>query len=158
ADDAGGPHLLREPHPAGARRDPRPADEVAMLRQTNYLTKRYDVPDGWTMAAYERDGGYQQAKRALGMPREALLEEMKAANIRGRGGAGFPMGVKWSFMPWPPKPERPHYLVINADEGEPGTFKDCTLMERDPHSTVEGCIIGCFGIGAHVAYIYVRDE
>lgn len=92
------------------------------------------------------------------MQRQALVDEMKAANIRGRGGAGFPMGVKWSFMPWPPKPEKPHYLVINADEGEPGTFKDRTLMELDPHSVVEGCIIGCFGIGAHAAYIYVRDE
>jgi NADH-quinone oxidoreductase subunit F len=129
-----------------------------MLRRTDYLTKRYDEPEGWKLAPYERDGGYVQAKRALAMPREALIEEMKAANIRGRGGAGFAMGVKWSFMPWPPKPEKPHYLVINADEGEPGTFKDRTLMERDPHSVVEGCIIGCFGIGAHAAYIYVRDE
>ncbi len=107
---------------------------------------------------YERDGGYQQAKRALSMQRQALVDDMKAANIRGRGGAGFPMGVKWSFMPWPPKPEKPHYLVINADEGEPGTFKDRTIMELDPHAVVEGCIIGCFGIGAHAAYIYVRDE
>jgi NADH-quinone oxidoreductase subunit F len=129
-----------------------------MLRQTTYLTKRYGVPEGWTLGVYERDGGYQQAKRALQMTREALIDEMKAANIRGRGGAGFPMGVKWSFMPWPPKPERPHYLVINADEGEPGTFKDRTIMELDPHAVVEGCIIGCYGIGAHAAYIYVRDE
>ncbi len=83
---------------------------------------------------------------------------MKAANIRGRGGAGFPMGVKWSFMPWPPKPEKPHYLVINADEGEPGTFKDRSIMELNPHSLVEGCIIGAYAIGAHAAYIYVRDE
>ena len=129
-----------------------------MLRHTNYLTKRYDEPQGWKIGPYERDGGYQQARRALSMPREALVEEMKAANIRGRGGAGFPMGVKWSFMPWPPKPEKPHYLVINADEGEPGTFKDRTIMEKNPHSVVEGCIIGCFGIGAHTAYIYVRGE
>ena len=129
-----------------------------MLRPTTYLSKRYGDADGHTLAAYERDGGYQQAKRALSMTREALLDEMKAANIRGRGGAGFPMGVKWSFMPWPPKPEKPHYLVINADEGEPGTFKDRTIMEKNPHSVVEGCIIGAFGIGAHVAYIYVRDE
>ena len=129
-----------------------------MLRRTNYLTKRYGQPEGWKLEAYERDGGYEQAKRALSMTREALVEDMKAANIRGRGGAGFAMGVKWSFMPWPPKPEKPHYLVINADEGEPGTFKDRTLMEQDPHSSIEGCIIGCFGIGAHAAYIYVRDE
>jgi NADH-quinone oxidoreductase subunit F len=129
-----------------------------MLRRTNYLTKNYDTPEGWTLPVYEREGGYQQAKRALAMPREALVEDMKAANIRGRGGAGFAMGVKWSFMPWPPKPEKPHYLVINADEGEPGTFKDRTIMERNPHSVIEGCIIGCYGIGAHTAYIYVRDE
>ncbi|MBK8256011.1 MAG: NADH-quinone oxidoreductase subunit NuoF [Polyangiaceae bacterium] len=129
-----------------------------MLQRTSYLTKRYGDSDGHTLAVYERDGGYQQAKRALQMDRAALIDEMKAANIRGRGGAGFPMGVKWSFMPWPPKPEKPHYLVINADEGEPGTFKDRTIMEKNPHSIVEGCIIGCFGIGAHAAYIYVRDE
>ncbi|AUX23438.1 NADH dehydrogenase [Sorangium cellulosum] len=129
-----------------------------MLRLTRYLTKNYDTPDGHKLSVYEKGGGYQQAKRALGMTREALVDEMKAANIRGRGGAGFAMGVKWSFMPWPPKPERPHYLVINADEGEPGTFKDRTLMEKNPHAVIEGCIIGCFGIGAHAAYIYVRDE
>jgi len=129
-----------------------------MLRHTNYLTKRYDEPQGHTIGPYERDGGYQQAKRALSMTREALVDEMKAANIRGRGGAGFPMGVKWSFMPWPPRPEKPHYLVINADEGEPGTFKDRTIMEKNPHAVVEGCIIGCLGIGAHAAYVYVRDE
>jgi NADH-quinone oxidoreductase subunit F len=129
-----------------------------MLQKTTFLTKRYGDPSGHTLAVYEQDGGYQQARRALQMERAALVDEMKAANIRGRGGAGFPMGVKWSFMPWPPKPERPHYLVINADEGEPGTFKDRTIMEKNPHSVVEGCIIGCFGIGAHVAYIYVRDE
>ncbi|NUP10931.1 MAG: NADH-quinone oxidoreductase subunit NuoF [Polyangiaceae bacterium] len=129
-----------------------------MLVRTNYLTKRYTEKDGWKIGPYERDGGYKQARRALGMKRDDLLTEMKAANIRGRGGAGFPMGVKWGFMPWPPKAEKPHYLVINADEGEPGTFKDRTLMELNPHACVEGCIIGCFGIGAHAAYIYVRDE
>src|SRR5690242_7203495 len=90
-----------------------------MLRQTKYLSSRYNEPDGWSLSAYERDGGYKQAKRVFGgMTREALIDDMKAANIRGRGGAGFAMGVKWSFMPWPPKPEKPHYLVINADEGE----------------------------------------
>jgi NADH-quinone oxidoreductase subunit F len=129
-----------------------------MLTRTSYLSKLYDVPNGHRLEAYEKEGGYVQAKRALSGTRDALIDDMKAANIRGRGGAGFPMGVKWSFMPWPPKPERPHYLVINADEGEPGTFKDRTIMERNPHSVIEGCIVGCFGIGAHAAYIYVRDE
>ena len=129
-----------------------------MLQRTSYLTQRHAEAEGFTMDAYLRDGGYLQAKRALSMDRKALVDEVKAANLRGRGGAGFPMGVKWSFMPPEPKPGRPHYLVINADEGEPGTFKDRTIMERDPHACIEGCIIGCFGIGAHAAYIYVRDE
>jgi NADH-quinone oxidoreductase subunit F len=127
-----------------------------MLKRTQLLTKRYDVADGFRLSVYEKDGGYQQAKRALGMSREAIVDEMKKANLRGRGGAGFPMGVKWSFMP--PLGDKPHYLVVNADEGEPGTFKDRTLMERDPHSSVEGCIIAAKAMDAHVAYIYVRDE
>lgn len=127
-----------------------------MLKRTNLLTKRYGIPDGHTLVQYEKDGGYQQAKRALRMKREDIVEEVKKANLRGRGGAGFPMGVKWSFMP--PASERPSYLVVNADEGEPGTFKDRTLMEQDPHATVEGCIIACKAMDAHAAYIYVRDE
>jgi NADH-quinone oxidoreductase subunit F len=127
-----------------------------MLKPVKILTKMYDVPEGWTMRAYERAGGYQAAKRALGMPQTAVIEEMKKANVRGRGGAGFPAGVKWGFMK--PDPQKPAYLVINADEGEPGTFKDRTLMEKDPHRCLEGCIIGAYAIGAHVCYIYVRDE
>jgi NADH-quinone oxidoreductase subunit F len=127
-----------------------------MLKPVKILTKMYDVPEGWTLRAYERAGGYQAAKRALGMPQTAVIEEMKKANVRGRGGAGFPAGVKWGFMK--PDPQKPAYLVINADEGEPGTFKDRTLMEKDPHRCIEGCIIGSYAIGAHVCYIYVRDE
>jgi NADH-quinone oxidoreductase subunit F len=132
-----------------------------MLKRTNYLSRNYDKADGWSLAAYERDqGGYAQARRVLTtMTREQTVDEAKKANIRGRGGAGFPMGVKWSFMPkGAAAPGKPHYLVVNADEGEPGTHKDRTLMERNPHACVEGCIIACYGIGAHVAYIYVRDE
>ncbi len=129
-----------------------------MLKVTNYLTKTYGQKDGWTLAAYERDlEGYKTARQVLtSMTKEQVVDEAKKANIRGRGGAGFPMGVKWSFMR--PHPTKPAYLVINADEGEPGTHKDRTIMELNPHSVVEGCIIGCYGIGAHVAYIYVRDE
>lgn len=127
-----------------------------MLKKTTYLTHSYDVPDGYTLAQYERNGGYQSARKALGMTREAVVEEVKKAHIRGRGGAGFDCGMKWSFMPKESK--KPHYLVVNADEGEPGTFKDRTIMERNPHALIEGCIIGCYGIGAHAAYIYVRDE
>ncbi len=127
-----------------------------MLQRTQHLTKLYGVAEGHRIEAYERVGGYVQARKALATTQSAVVDEMKKANLRGRGGAGFAAGVKWSFMK--PHATKPAYLVVNADEGEPGTFKDRTLMERDPHRVVEGCIIGCFGIGAHAAYIYVRDE
>ncbi len=129
-----------------------------MLKHTDLLTKVYGVPNGWSLAAYEQHAtGYRSAKRVLtSMTTEQCVAEAKKANIRGRGGAGFPMGVKWSFMK--PHPTKPAYLVVNADEGEPGTHKDRTLMEQNPHACIEGCIIACFGIGAHIAYIYVRDE
>ena len=127
-----------------------------MLKPTKYLTRTYDQPVPHALSTYEAQGGYKQAPRALKLSRDEVVEEMKKANVRGRGGAGFPAGVKWSFMPKEPK--KPHYLVVNADEGEPGTFKDRTIMEKNPHSVIEGCIIGCYGIGAHAAYIYVRDE
>lgn len=127
-----------------------------MLKRTDYLTKNYDKPDGHSLRVYESAGGYRSARKAFGMTQKAVVDEMKAAHIRGRGGAGFDAGLKWSFMP--PKTDKPHYLVVNADEGEPGTFKDRTIMEQNPHSLVEGCIIGCLGIGANAAYIYVRDE
>ncbi len=127
-----------------------------MLRRTDYLTKVYAL--GHSLEVYERQvQGYQAARKVLlTMTREHVVDEAKKANIRGRGGAGFPMGIKWSFMR--PHPTKPAYLVINADEGEPGTHKDRTLMELNPHSIIEGCIIGCYAIGANVAYIYVRDE
>jgi NADH-quinone oxidoreductase subunit F len=129
-----------------------------VLKKTDYLTKVYGKPEGWSLGVYEREAqGYQTAKKVLTTMSQAdVVAEAKKANIRGRGGAGFPMGVKWSFMR--PHPTKPAYLVINADEGEPGTHKDRTIMEENPHSVIEGCIIGCYGIGAHVAYVYVRDE
>jgi NADH-quinone oxidoreductase subunit F len=127
-----------------------------MLKQTTYLSHSYDKPNGFTLAAYEAAGGYRGVKKALALSREQVVDEVKKAHIRGRGGAGFDCGTKWSFMPKESK--KPCYLVINADEGEPGTFKDRTVMELNPHSMVEGCIIGCYAIGAHTAYIYVRDE
>jgi NADH-quinone oxidoreductase subunit F len=129
-----------------------------MIKRTEYLSKVYPLADGFTIAAYEREvDGYAMAKKVLSsMTKEQVIDEAKKANIRGRGGAGFPMGLKWSFMR--PHPTKPAYLVVNADEGEPGTHKDRTIMERNPHAVVEGCIIGCYAIGAHAAYIYVRDE
>jgi len=127
-----------------------------MIKQTSYLTHCYAKPDGFRLAAYQLAGGYRGVRKALAMSRDALIEEVKKAHIRGRGGAGFDCGMKWGFMPKESK--KPQYLVINADEGEPGTFKDRSIMEQNPHSLIEGCTIGCFGIGAHACYIYVRDE
>ena len=127
-----------------------------MIKQTQYLSHSYGKPDSWKLSAYEAAGGYRGVRKALGMSRDQVIDEMKKAHIRGRGGAGFDCGTKWSFMPKEVK--KPHYLVINADEGEPGTFKDRSIMEMNPHALVEGCIIGAYGIGAHAAYIYVRDE
>jgi NADH-quinone oxidoreductase subunit F len=127
-----------------------------MLKPASYLTHSFGKPDGHKLAAYEAAGGYSGVKKALAMTREQVVEEAKKAHVRGRGGAGFDAGTKWSFMP--KQSPKPCYLVINADEGEPGTFKDRAIMEQNPHSLVEGCIIGCYGIGAHACYIYVRDE
>src|SRR5215468_4818994 len=133
-----------------------------MIKRTEYLSKVYGKPNGWSLDAYEREmNGYQTARRVLSsMTTAQVVDEAIKANVRGRGGAGFPMGVKWSFMPKAAPassagaPAKPHYLVVNADEGEPGTHKDRTLMELNPHACVEGCVIACYGIGAHVAYIY----
>ena len=88
---------------------------------------------------------------------DAIIDEMKKSGLRGRGGAGFPTGLKWSFMPKEVK-ERPHYLVVNADESEPGTCKDRDIMRHDPHTLIEGCLIASFAMRAHAAYIYVRGE
>ncbi|MBW3666159.1 MAG: NADH-quinone oxidoreductase subunit NuoF [Actinobacteria bacterium] len=110
--------------------------------------------DSHTIERYEATGGYSQAKRALGMTREQLVEEVKTSGLLGRGGAAFSTGLKWSFL----AEERPSYVVINADESEPGTFKDRQLMERDPHQMVEGTIITAVANQAHLAFIYVRGE
>ncbi len=121
------------------------------------LTNRYQLPESWTLASAEGAGAYAVAKRALTSVEPATLrEEVKKANIRGRGGAGFPAGVKWGFLN--PGPGEQVYLVINADESEPGTFKDRSIMDLDPHRLIEGTIIACYATGAHVAYIYVRGE
>jgi len=110
--------------------------------------------DSHTLARYEATGGYQALRKALGMEPSAITEEVKASNIRGRGGAGFPTGVKWGFL----ADTTPRYLVINADESEPGTFKDRQLLERDPHQLVEGIVISAFALGVSHAFVYVRGE
>jgi len=120
-----------------------------------YLTRNFDNPDALTIEGYERSGGYKAARKALGMKPSEIIACVRDSNLRGRGGAGFPTGVKWGFLP---NDGRPRYLVVNADEGEPGTFKDRQLMERDPHQLIEGIIISSYAIGSHHAFIYIRGE
>lgn len=108
------------------------------------------------LKSYLADGGYQALEKALALPPQAIVEEVKASVLRGRGGAGFPAGVKWSFVP--KGGERPVYLICNADEGEPGTFKDRQIMEYDPHLLLEGMTIAGYAIGARLGFIYIRGE
>jgi NADH-quinone oxidoreductase subunit F len=120
------------------------------------LTANVRQPNGHTLDFYVKQGGYQALKKALGMTPEAVVDAVKASGLRGRGGAGFPTGMKWQFVD--KKSPKPKYICCNADESEPGTFKDHVLMERNPHLLIEGCLIGCYAIGAKVAYIYIRGE
>ncbi len=109
-----------------------------------------------SIAAYQRAGGYTALGKALAMEPAAVIEEVKASGLRGRGGAGFPTGVKWGFVP--KDSAKPKYLICNADESEPGTFKDREIIHVDPHMLIEGIVISSFAIGANVAYIYIRGE
>jgi len=121
---------------------------VLTRRMTDYPSSSH------TIDVYEKSGGYEQARRAVGMTRDELVETVKESGLLGRGGAAFPAGLKWSFL----APPRPSYVVINADESEPGTFKDRQLLERDPHQMIEGIIITSIANEAHDAFIYVRGE
>ncbi len=127
-----------------------------------YLLSRIEAApqDSHTLAAYRRAGGYKQLERVLQEPLTyaQVIELVKDSGLRGRGGAGFPTGLKWSFMPDPAKDPRPRYLAVNADESEPGTCKDRVLMERDPHGLIEGVLLACYAMRAQAAYIYVRGE
>ena len=110
------------------------------------------------LKSYEATGGYEAARKALRLAPNEITEMVKKANLRGRGGAGFPTGVKWSFVPRGEDSPRPKYLIANADEMEPGTFKDRLLMEGDPHQLIEGMIVAAYAIQADVAYIFLRGE
>ncbi len=121
------------------------------------LTKYAFTPGGQTLDHYrQHQQGYEGLRKALQMTPDAVIEEVKASGLRGRGGAGFPTGLKWQFVD--KKSPKPKFIVCNADESEPGTFKDHLLMERNPHLLVEGCLIGCYAIGSKAAYIYIRGE
>jgi len=120
------------------------------------LTRHVREPNGFTLDFYLEHEGYQALRKALAMKPAEVIQVVKSSGLRGRGGAGFPTGMKWQFVDQ--KSGRPRYLACNADESEPGTFKDHLLMERNPHLLLEGCVIACFAIGAKVAYIYIRGE
>ncbi|OGQ55957.1 MAG: NADH oxidoreductase (quinone) subunit F [Deltaproteobacteria bacterium RIFCSPLOWO2_02_56_12] len=121
------------------------------------LLRNIDVPDSHTLAVYKSRGGYRAFEQVLrGMSPEKLIEEVKASGLRGRGGAGFPTGMKWSFVP--KDSPKPKYVICNADESEPGTFKDRLLIEKDPHAVIEGTILAAYAIQSHTAFIYIRGE
>ncbi len=124
--------------------------------EVRMLTKRFSVPNSHTLDVYLQHDGYQALKKALKMKPDAVIEEVKKSNLRGRGGAGFPTGMKWGFVPRAsPKPK---YIVCNADESEPGTCKDRPLIEHDPHQLIEGCLLAAWALQSHQGYIYVRGE
>ena len=120
------------------------------------LLVNIEKPDQTSIAKYRERGGYKSLEKALAMEPAAIIEEVKTSGLRGRGGAGFPTGMKWGFVPR--NSGKPTYLLCNADESEPGTFKDRILMERDPHLLIEGMAIACFALGCHLSYIYLRGE
>lgn len=120
------------------------------------LSKHFGDAGARTFDGWVKRGGYEGLKKALGLTREQVIEEVKASGLRGRGGAGFPTGMKWSFMP--KDVVKPHYLVCNADESEPGTFKDREILRWTPHQLIEGCAVGAYAIGAERIYIYIRGE
>jgi len=120
------------------------------------LTRNIHKENSTSIEVYEASGGYQGMRKALGMSPGDVVEQVKASGLRGRGGAGFPTGLKWSFMP--KEKSKPHYLLNNADESEPGTFKDRLLMQKDPHLVIEGSMIGAYAMRADACYIYIRGE
>jgi NADH-quinone oxidoreductase subunit F len=124
--------------------------------ETRVLTRRFGMHNSESLATFLATEGYQAFLKAAKMKPEEIIEEMKISNLRGRGGAGFPTGMKWSFVPrTSPKPK---YIVVNADEGEPGTCKDRVLMENDPHQLIEGILISALAVDSHVGYVYIRGE
>ena len=123
---------------------------------TPELTARWDEPDSFTLAGYRRGGGYKALPKALAMEPEQVIQTLKDSVLRGRGGAGFPTGMKWGFLPQGDR--KPHYLVVNADESEPGACKDMPLLLANPQALIEGIIITSYAIRAEQAFVYVRGE
>ena len=126
------------------------------MKLTPVLMEHVDAESSWTLDFYRKKGGYEGLKKALELEPDALIELVKSSGLRGRGGAGFSTGMKWSFVP--KKTDKPKYLALNADESEPGTFKDRKVIERWPHSIIEGALIACWAVGIKTCYIYIRGE
>ena len=165
-----------EPAPSAAKPPPpvEPAPSAARSRvetpeppepdppEPPVLSRHWDEPESWSLTNYLRHNGYRGLRAALDTPPDDVIEMVKASGLRGRGGAGFPVGMKWSFIPQEKSPDTepsvPHYLVVNADESEPGTCKDIPLMLATPHTLIEGVVIAAYAIRAHHAFIYVRGE
>ena len=129
-----------------------------MLRDEDRIFTNLYGWDDWGLDGARRRGIWSDTKALVGLGRDKIIEEIKASGLRGRGGAGFPTGMKWSFMPKESKDGRPSYLVINADESEPGTCKDREILRFDPHRLIEGALLASFAMGAHACYIYIRGE
>ena len=127
-----------------------------MTKLTPVLSAHWDDKDSFTIEGYKRHGGYKASEKALAMNPDDVIQMVKDSGLRGRGGAGFPTGMKWGFIPQ--GDNKDHYLVVNADESEPGTCKDTPLLMANPHVLIEGCIIACHAIRAKQAFIYIRGE
>jgi NADH-quinone oxidoreductase subunit F len=124
--------------------------------EVRVLTKRFGMPNSASIDTYLATGGYQSWKKAVGMTPDDIINEVKASNLRGRGGAGFPTGMKWSFVPR--NSPKPKYIMVNADESEPGTCKDRLLIEYDPHQLIEGMMIAGLAVGSQQGWVYIRGE
>ena len=126
------------------------------VRLTPALSAHWDEPDSFMLEAYRRDGGYRALPKALAMPPDEVIQTLKDSVLRGRGGAGFPTGVKWGFIPQ--GDGKPHYLVVNADESEPGACKDVPTLLNNPQALIEGIVVAAYAIRAHLAFVYIRGE
>ena len=127
-----------------------------MAGPARILTVDWDKQDSFALATYQASGGYKALPKALKMQPQQIVDEVVKSNLRGRGGAGFPTGMKWNFVR--KETSFPKCLVVNADEGEPGTFKDRAILDKSPHMFVEGLVIGCYALDCHLTYVYCRGE
>src|SRR5215211_5521798 len=124
--------------------------------EVKVLSRRFELPNSASLDTFLANDGYKAFMKAVAMTPDDIINELKASNLRGRGGAGFPTGMKWSFVPR--NVDKPKYIVVNADESEPGTCKDRLLMEYDPHQLIEGILIAGLAMDSHKGYLYIRGE